>query len=97
MNVSLTPGLEQLIHERVRSGRYTSTSEVVREALRLLADRDELRRLRLEEFRTKVAAGLASLDRGELHDGDGSIDDLLASRGLQARGRPDGRMVCTPV
>jgi antitoxin ParD1/3/4 len=81
VNVSLTPELEQLIHERVRSGRYTSASEVVREALRLLADRDELRRVRLEELRTKVAAGLASLDRGELHAGDEFIDDLLASDG----------------
>ena len=77
MNVSLTQELEELVHERVRSGRYTSASEVVREALRLLADRDELRQLRLEEIRTKVAIGLESLDRGEQRDGDEVIDDIL--------------------
>ena len=37
MNVSLTPDLEELVHKKVESGRYTSASEVVREALRLLA------------------------------------------------------------
>ncbi len=37
MNVSLTPDLEQLIHQKVESGRYPSASEVVREALRRVA------------------------------------------------------------
>jgi antitoxin ParD1/3/4 len=40
MNVSLTPELEQLVQEKVKSGRYLSASEVVREALRLLEERD---------------------------------------------------------
>lgn len=53
-----TPELEALIHQLVRSVRYTSASEVVREALRLLGDRDGLRRVRLEQLRTQVAAGL---------------------------------------
>jgi len=78
VNVSLTPELEELIQERVRSGRYTSASEVVREALRLLQDGDELPRLRMDELRAKVAAGLNSLDRGEGVDGDAVIDEILA-------------------
>jgi antitoxin ParD1/3/4 len=57
VNVSLTPELEELIQERVRSCRYTSASEVVRESLRLLQDRDELRWLRMDELRAKVAVG----------------------------------------
>ena len=77
MNVSLTPELEELIQERVRSGRYTSASEVVREALRLLEDRDELRRLRIAELRTQVAAGLDSLEHGRLFDGDAVIDEIF--------------------
>ena len=79
MNVSLTPKLEQLIHDRVSSGRYHSASEVVREALRLLEERDELRRLRLAELRSKVAAGLSSLDRGEITDGEALFDELESS------------------
>ena len=78
MNVSLTTELEQLVQERVRSGRYTSASEVVREALRLLQDRDELRQLRMAELRAKVAAGLDSLDRGEVRNGDAVLDEFLS-------------------
>ncbi len=78
MNVSLTPELEQLIHDKVATGRYHSASEVVREALRLLEDRDELRRLRRQELRHKVAVGLASLDRGEQLDGEDVFDGLTA-------------------
>ena len=36
MNVSLTPQLEDLVRQKVDSGRYNSASEVVREALRLM-------------------------------------------------------------
>jgi antitoxin ParD1/3/4 len=83
MNVSLTPELEQLIHERVKTGRYHSASEVVREALRLLEDRDELRRLRLADLRQKVATGLESLDRGEGLDGEAVFDELQAGLGAE--------------
>ena len=41
MNVSLTPELEKLVNEKVRSGLYQTASEVVREALRLLKQRDD--------------------------------------------------------
>ena len=68
MNVSLTPELEDLIHEKVKSGMYHSASEVVREALRLLKERDALRDLRLEEIRREVRAGLEQIERGEYTD-----------------------------
>ena len=45
MNVSLTPELEQLIHKKVETGMYLSASEVVREALRWLEERDKLQAL----------------------------------------------------
>jgi antitoxin ParD1/3/4 len=41
MNVSLTPELEELVNQKVRSGLYQTASEVVREALRLLKQRDD--------------------------------------------------------
>ena len=65
MNVSLTPKLEELVSRRVASGLYNSASEVVREALRLLEERDRLREMRLEELRREIAVGLEQLDRGE--------------------------------
>jgi antitoxin ParD1/3/4 len=70
MNVSLTPELERLVQEKVASGLYSSASEVVREALRLLQERDELRRLRLEELRREIARGIEAADRGDLVPAD---------------------------
>jgi len=49
---------------------HNSASEVVREALRLLADRDQLRRVRLAELRRKIQEGWDSLRRGEGEDGE---------------------------
>jgi antitoxin ParD1/3/4 len=65
MNVSLTPELEELIARKVQSGRYTSASEVIREALRLLEEQDGLRQKRLEAIRREIDEGLAQLDGGE--------------------------------
>ena len=65
MNVSLTPELEKLVNERVQSGLYSSASEVIREALRLLKEQGELRQRRLEELRKEIGFGLEQLNRGE--------------------------------
>jgi putative addiction module CopG family antidote len=43
MNVSLTPELEKFVDGKVESGLYNNASEVVREGLRLLQERDENR------------------------------------------------------
>jgi len=74
MNISLTPELERLVTEKVESGMYNSASEVVREALRLLKERDEIRQARLEEIRREMAVGLEQADRGETRPFD--PDDL---------------------
>jgi antitoxin ParD1/3/4 len=76
MNVHLTPELEQLVHGKVQSGRYNSASEVVREALRLMDERDQLVALRKEEYRRKIAEGLESLRRGEGIDGEKFFQEL---------------------
>ncbi len=60
MNVSLTPQLEDLIKKKVESGLYGSASEVIREALRLLDERDRLHTMRLEELRAEIKKGLDS-------------------------------------
>ena len=43
MNVSLTPGLEEFVRREVASWLDDNASEVLREALTLLATRDDLR------------------------------------------------------
>ena len=42
-NVNLTPELERFARDRVEAGGYNNVSEVVREGLRLLQDRDARR------------------------------------------------------
>jgi antitoxin ParD1/3/4 len=61
MNVSLTPELEELVNEKVRSGLYQTASEVVREALRLLKLRDDEAR-RADQRAGLVAPAPASKD-----------------------------------
>jgi antitoxin ParD1/3/4 len=60
MNINLTPQLEQLVREKVSSGRYTSASEVVREALRLMEEQDRLRAVKLEQLRRDIRDGMES-------------------------------------
>ncbi len=66
MNVSLTPQLEELVRRKVESGLYNSSSEVVREALRLLEERDRLQEMRLSELKQEIQLGLDQLERGEV-------------------------------
>jgi len=70
MHVSLTPELEQMVHGKVQTGRYNSASEVVREALRLMDERDQVKAMHKEELRKKIAVGLKSLEEGRFSDGE---------------------------
>lgn len=63
MNVSLSPQHKAFVKEEVASGRFRNDSEVVREGLRLLAERNRQRRL--EEL---LIEGLESGEPVELTD-----------------------------
>lgn len=60
MNVNLTPQLEELVRAKVASGMYTSASEVVREALRLMDEQDRLRSVKLSQLREDIRQGVDS-------------------------------------
>ncbi len=88
MNVSLTPELERLVEDKVKSGLYQTASEVVREGLRLLLERDE----QLEALRREIDAGRESLERGayrEIAPGKGKdfADQLIARVASQSPSR----------
>jgi antitoxin ParD1/3/4 len=89
MNISLTPELEKMVSERVRSGRYASASEVIREALRLLGEQD-----RLSQLRQDVRLGLEQLDRGVHRPFDPQAVKRVKRQGrkLIASGRNKGRV-----
>jgi antitoxin ParD1/3/4 len=77
MNIHLTPELEQLVQAKVQSGRYNSASEVVREALRLMEQKDELRAIQLQELRGRIDRGLAEGGDGEGMDGEKFMQSLI--------------------
>ena len=68
INIALTPHFEHLVKAKVSSGRYESASEVVREGLRLLEERDE-QQANLAELQRDVEAGWQQSERGEVVDG----------------------------
>lgn len=82
MNVSLTPELEQLVNDKVKTGMYQTASEVIREGLRLLRERDH----QLEALRRDVRAGLEAAERGEFTEFDATNIKELATR-VKERGR----------
>jgi antitoxin ParD1/3/4 len=86
MNVSLTPALEDFVNQKVSSGRYGSASEVVREALRLLEDRDRLRDAQIGDLKKEIEKGLRQLDTG-----DGQVLDVAAIKQKARRQLPKKR------
>src|ERR1017187_5660528 len=88
MNVPLTPELEQLVESKVKSGRYRSASEVIREALRLLEMRDEVFTLHKDEIRTQIEEGWQAAKRGEWADGDDVFDRMDAELEAMQRSAP---------
>lgn len=66
ISISLTPELVNMIKARVDSGRYTSTSEVVREALRLLEAKDGRQADERARLRLSWAEGIESNEAGLL-------------------------------
>jgi antitoxin ParD1/3/4 len=66
MNISLTPELEQYVNGRVQSGLYHSASEVIREGLRLLKEKDEVHQRKLQELRREIQIGVDQSDRGHI-------------------------------
>ena len=80
LNVSLTPELSRFIENRVRSGKYQTASEVVREGLRLLEARERVVVAGIAAMRAEIELGLAQLRRGERVDGEAFFADLCARR-----------------
>lgn len=66
MSLSLTPEQEEMVQRKVQSGLYSSASEVVQEAFRLLNDRDTLREIRLQELRRELAIGIEQIENGQV-------------------------------
>jgi antitoxin ParD1/3/4 len=76
VNVSLGPVFDQFVAELLASGLYQSQSEILRDGLRLLKEREDLKQLRLNELRRAIAMGSSEADRGEFVDGPAVFAEL---------------------
>jgi antitoxin ParD1/3/4 len=76
-NVVLTQHQADLIESLVESGRYQNASEVLREGLRLVEQREAEAARKLEALREAVRIGTEALDRGEYKHFE-SFEDLEA-------------------
>jgi len=91
MNISLPSQMQRFLEAEVRAGKYATTSEAVRDGIRLLQERKAERAARLEELRKAVAIGVAAADRGDFTTID--FDAVLAEALARARRKrnADGR------
>lgn len=64
-SVALTPHFEQLTQQLVSSGLYNNVSEVVREGLRMVEEREKLKKLKLKRLKDAIQLGQDAIDRGD--------------------------------
>jgi len=82
MSDSFSPELQQLVSQELATGRYNSENELLLEAVRVLAERDQRR----EELRQQIQVGRDQLDRGEYTEYD-EVSLRQYFDELQERGR----------
>jgi antitoxin ParD1/3/4 len=87
-NINLTEHFDAFVETRVASGRYQNASEVVREGLRLLEQREHEDALKLSCLREAVRIGEEAVARGEYRDvNPEGLKEYLAGLGQTARQR----------
>ncbi|PSJ55676.1 type II toxin-antitoxin system ParD family antitoxin [Kumtagia ephedrae] len=72
ISAELGETLEQVVTELVATGRYNSKSEVLREGVRLVQEREA----RLNTLHAALERGLASADAGRVEDAEIFLDRL---------------------
>jgi antitoxin ParD1/3/4 len=78
MHISLTSRLERFVKEKVQIGLYNNASEVIREALRLLEQMDQLNALKLQVLRETIQVGINEADCGAFSHR--SVNDIVESQ-----------------
>ena len=85
LTVALPEALDAFVRQRVASGRFASASDVVLEALTLLARREHDRDAALDEIRREIQLGIDRMDTVKvIHDREGQS---WAIRGTRRRSR----------
>lgn len=87
-NVVLTERHERFIADLVNSGRYQNASEVLRDGLRLIEERDARETARFNALRNAAQIGFADLDQGRFRDiADGDLDAAIRALGQKSATR----------
>jgi len=76
MNVNLGATFDKFVTDLLQTGLYQSQSEVVREGLRLLKEREDLKTLRVAELRKEIRIGIDQAERGEFVDGAQAFEKI---------------------
>lgn len=84
-NVVLSERQQQLVESLVQSGRYQNASEVLREGLRLIEERDRLEDAKLKALKQAARVGWADVSAGRYADvADDRLEDFVAQLGRRA-------------
>jgi len=76
MNIQLQAESEQFIQSRIATGRYENAEDVIAKALKLLEEWEKGYQEWEEETQKKIAVGLASIERGDVVNGEMVITRL---------------------
>ena len=89
-NISLTAEQDAFIEKAVKSGEYQNASEAVRDALRVLRQRQREDALKLKALRAQIKAGVEALDRGEYTEvADADLEQYFDRLAATATGQQD--------
>jgi antitoxin ParD1/3/4 len=104
MNISISPELEELIESQVKSGFYSSASEVVSESLRRMFTEEKLNRRvptkeqqqKMNELRNEVLKGVEQIRNGEgivydCNELDKLAEEIIKS-GMEKRAKIQGEL-----
>ncbi len=87
MNVHLGTVFDEFVADLLKTGYYQAQSEVLREGLRMLKEREEMKQLRLAELRKEVAVGSEQADRGRFVDGPEVFDKIRQRSSKRKNGK----------
>lgn len=88
-NVVLSDQQQQLVENLVRSGRYQNASEVLRDGLRLIEQRERIEAAKLDALKRAARQGWADVAAGRYADvTDDRLEDFVAQLGRRSAKPP---------
>ena len=77
--------LQPYVDEMLASGRYTDSSQLITEAIRLHRDNELTRQQKYEYLKKEIQLGLDEIARGEVVDGPKYLEQVLNRLNLEKR------------